>query len=85
MRELYSEAAARSDLFRGLVKPMGKQYATIYMRELLTPATAKDMDLDEKVAAIEANWSTFLKDELPPLTTGVLDVVSSCSKSGASN
>lgn len=82
---LYSEAAARSDLFRGLVKPMGKQYATIYMRELLTPAAAKNMDLDEKAAAIEAGWSTFLKDELPPLTAAVLAILTPNSKSGSPN
>ena len=74
---LYSAAAARSDLFKGLVKPMGKQYATIYMRELLTPAAAKNMEHNEKAAAIEAGWSTFLKDELPPLTTAVLDIIGS--------
>ena len=73
--KLYSAAAARSDLFKGLVKPMGKQFATIYMRELLTPAAAKHMEHNEKAAAIEAGWATFMKDELPPLTAAVLDMI----------
>jgi hypothetical protein len=78
---LYAGASARSDLFKGLVKPMGKQYATIYMRELLTPAAAKNMDQDEKAAAIEAVWSTFLKEELPALTTVVLSMAGTSSAS----
>lgn len=82
---LYAEAAARSDLFRGLVKPMGKQYATIYMRELLTPMAAKEMDRDQKAAAIEQGWSTFLKEELPSLTRAVLSIVGSGSTSDASD
>jgi PD-(D/E)XK nuclease superfamily len=73
--QLYSAAAARSDLFKGLVKPMGKQFATIYMRELLTPTAAKNMEHNEKAAAIEAGWSTFLKEELPLLTAAVLDII----------
>lgn len=73
---LYSGAASRSDLFRGLVKPMGKQYATIYMRELLTPAAAKSMDHNEKAAAIEVGWAAFLKDELPPLIAAAIDMIS---------
>lgn len=71
---LYSRAAARLDAFKGLVKPMGKQYATIYMRELLTPTAAKSMDHDEKAAAIQAGWSIFLEEELPLLTTAVLEM-----------
>jgi hypothetical protein len=74
---LYSVAAARSDLFKGLVKPMGKQYATICMRELLTPAAAKNMEHNEKAAAIEAGWSIFVQDELPLLTGAVLDIIGS--------
>jgi hypothetical protein len=77
--KLYSEALARPDLFKGLVKPMGKQYATIYMRELLTPTAAKNMTLDEKFAAIEMGWSTFLKDELPILATAITSIVNTDS------
>lgn len=73
--KLYAEATARSDLFRGLVKPMGKQYATIYMRELLTPAAAKNMDHEEKAAAIEAGWITFVMDDLPRLIAAIAEMV----------
>jgi hypothetical protein len=79
--KIYVEASARSDLFRGLVKPMGKQYATIYMRELLTPVAAKNMDHDEKAAAIQAGWAAFIKDDLPRLVAAISEIVSPNSKS----
>lgn len=74
--KLYSGAAMRTDLFRGLVRPMGKQFATIYMRELLTPTAAKRMDHDDKAAAIEAGWLTFVTDDLPRLSAAVMAIVS---------
>jgi hypothetical protein len=55
---------------------MGKHYAAIYMRDLLTHVVGKNLDLDEKAAAIETSWSTFLNDELPALIAGVLEIVS---------
>lgn len=74
-KKLYERAASRADLFRGLVKPMGKQFATIYMRELLTHPSAKNMNSQERAAAIEAGWTQFLNDELPRLTSAVVDMV----------
>jgi hypothetical protein len=72
---LYAGAVARPDLFRGLVKPMGKQWSTIYMRELLTPAAAKDMEAEEKAETIETNWNGFLNDDLPLLSEAVAEIV----------
>jgi hypothetical protein len=83
--KIYAEATARSDLFRGLVKPMGKQYATIYMRELLTPAAAKNMDHDEKAAAIEAGCTAFIKDDLPRLVAAISAILNPNSKSAPSS
>ena len=73
--KLYDGAAARPDLFRGLIKPMGRFYAMIYKRELLTPAAAKDLETSEKAAVIESAWQTFLRDDLPLLQSAVLDII----------
>jgi PD-(D/E)XK nuclease superfamily len=73
--KLYRAAASQPDLFKNLVKPMGKKWATIFMRELLSPAAAKNMNSDEKADAIELNWAAFQAEELPELTAAVLNVV----------
>jgi hypothetical protein len=78
---LYAGAIARPDLFRGLVKPMGKQWSTIYMHELLTPAAAKDMELEQKAETIEANWNTFLNDDLPLLNEAIAEIINSSETS----
>lgn len=73
--KIYTQASASPKVFRSLVKPMGRQYATIYSRELLTATAAQDMDLNEKAAAIEAGWAGFVADDLPVLTRAVIDIV----------
>jgi hypothetical protein len=62
---------------------MGRQYATIYMRELLAPAAAKNMDMEQKAATVSEGWSTFLKDDLPKLIAGVQVIVSADGARGA--
>jgi hypothetical protein len=71
---IYAGAMARSDLFKGIVKPMGRQFATIYMRELLRPAIATHMDMEQKTAAIQDGWQSFTNEDLPRLTTAVPEI-----------
>lgn len=78
---LYSGATARPDLFRGLVKSMGKQWARIYMRELLTPAAAANMDIEEKTVAVQAGWNSFM-DDLPLLAAAVIEIVNPDQNAG---
>ncbi|MEX1153809.1 PD-(D/E)XK nuclease family protein [Parvibaculum sp.] len=72
---LYQAAMAKPSLFKGLVKPMGKQNATIYLRELLSPTAARDMDLQEKAETIESNWLEFVDGDFPALTKEILNIL----------
>jgi hypothetical protein len=73
-KHLYERALARPDLFRGLVKPMGAKWATIYMRDLLTAVAAKNMEQDEITAAVRSSWDAFVVDDLPRLTEAVIAI-----------
>jgi hypothetical protein len=74
---LYKGAASRPNVFVGLVKPMGSKYATIFSRELLNALAAKGMDLEQKSAAISAEWAKFVKDDLPLLEQAILEIIKS--------
>ena len=69
-------AAARDRGFKGLVKPMGGKWATIWSRDLLTQTAGATMDVDAKREAIEAAWAIFLENDLPSLEAEILDIVS---------
>ena len=73
--KLYNGARDRPKTFVGLVKPMGKQYATIYSRDLLSSAEAKDMEVDQKIDALKAGWQRFLENDFPAIEKAVLDIV----------
>lgn len=75
--KLYTGAASQPDLFRGLVKPMGKQFSTIYMRELLNHTAAKTMNREEKTAAIKHGWDDFLERDFSRLDKAVQGFVRS--------
>ncbi len=70
----YNSAAARGGLFRGLVKPMGKQWSTIYSRELLPAVAAKDMSVEQKQAVIVDAWKIFANDDYPKLEQAMLEI-----------
>ena len=75
--KLYVGAASQTDVFRGLVKPMGKQFSTIYMRELLNHTAAKTMNREEKTAAIKQGWEDFLERDFSRLDMAVQGFVRS--------
>jgi hypothetical protein len=72
---LYKIASAQTQLFRGVVKPMGKQYSTIYSRELLSAVAAKSMNAEQKHEAILTSWKEFTAD-FSKLTEEVLKAAS---------
>jgi hypothetical protein len=71
---IYVGAMARPNVFKGIVKPMGRQWARIYLRELLTPAKAANMEMEEKKVAIQTGWETFINEDLPQLVTAVIEI-----------
>ena len=71
---LYKGARDRPDLFKGLVKPMGAKFATIYGRDLLSHAAGKLMDEEQRAAVIQETWKTFQEEDLPALTKAVLEI-----------
>lgn len=80
---LYKGARDRPDLFKGLVKPMGAKFATIYGRDLLSHAAGKLMDEEQRAAVIQETWKTFQEEDLPALTKAVLEIaVASAGKIG---
>jgi PD-(D/E)XK nuclease superfamily len=73
--KLYAGAVQQADVFRGLVKPMGKQFSTIYLRELLNHTAAKTMNRDEKTATINQNWDDFLARDFSRLDEAIQSFV----------
>ncbi|MEZ0249370.1 MAG: PD-(D/E)XK nuclease family protein [Methylobacteriaceae bacterium] len=77
--QLYQSARDRPDLFKGLVKPMGAKFATIYGRDLLSHAAGKLMDEEQRAAVIQEAWKTFQKDDLASLTEAVLEIATAAT------
>jgi len=71
---VYQAAAAKPQLFTGLVRPMGAQWATIFSRDLLTPAQAKNLTFEAQVLNVGLGWSDFQGQTLPLLTDAVLAI-----------
>lgn len=68
-KALYDGACAMPKVFKGLVKPMGAQWVTIYARDLVSQAAGKLMkDEDERAAALQTAWAEFVANDLPVLT-----------------
>lgn len=71
---LYTAAQARKELFVGLVKPMGRLWATIFSRDLLTAEAAVSMATDAQVTNLRLAWSDFQATTLPRLIETVLEI-----------
>jgi hypothetical protein len=70
---LYHGAQGRPDLFKGLVRPMGKKWTTIYSRDLLTAAEGRTMEVDQKIDALRIAWNSFREADLPALEKAMLE------------
>jgi len=72
--KIYEAAAAENGLFKGLVKPMGAQLATIFSRDLLTVNEAKGQAFEAQEFAVRAAWSDFQARQLPSLIEAILKI-----------
>ncbi len=70
----YEAARAQPQLFRGLVKPMGAKWASIFSLDLLTGAQARGLTLDQQAQNASLAWSDFQGRTLPGLIQAVLDI-----------
>jgi len=71
--QLYRGAQTRPDLFKGLVRPMGKKWTTVYSRDLLTAAEGRKMEVDQKIDALRTAWNSFREADLPALEKAMLE------------
>ena len=71
---VYQAAACQPKLFAGLVKPMGAQWTTIFSRDLLKPAQAKDITFDAQAFNVGLAWSDFQGQTLMQLIEAVIAI-----------
>ncbi len=71
---VYDAAVAQPLLFTGLVKPMGGKWATIFSRDLLTPAQAKNLTFEAQANNVSLGWSDFQGRTLQPLIDAVIAI-----------
>jgi hypothetical protein len=71
--QLYGGAQKRPDVFKGLVRPMGKKWTTIYSRDLLTAAEGRKMEVDQKIDTLRTAWNSFRETDLPALEKAMLE------------
>lgn len=69
----FTKARSKPSLFVGGTATIGKQYATLYSKELLSKNAAKTMDEEQKIAALSSAWSEFVARDLPKLTEEMLE------------
>jgi hypothetical protein len=70
----YNAARGRSELFSGLVKPMGQKWAAIYSRDLLTAPQARSMAYEAQATNVSLAWSDFQGTVLPDLISAILEI-----------
>lgn len=68
----YNYAKERSDIFRGLVKPMGEHWSSIYIREILSKVESEHMTYLEKVETTTARLEEFLNGDFVSLTHSII-------------
>lgn len=73
---LYSGAQDRAAIFKGLVRPMGSKWSTIYSHDLLTAAAGRVMERDQKAEIIRSSWERFRSADLPALEHAILEIAS---------
>jgi len=73
-KAMYEAAKNEHQLFEGLVKPMGEQFASIFSRELLTTEAAANLSTEAQIANVQLAWSEFQADILPQLIDAVLTI-----------
>ena len=83
--QVYSVALSRPELFKGLVKPMGVQFVTIFSRDFLTAPQAKGMSFEAQSTNVHLAWSDFFGQTLGALTKAMMEIDSSLSDQSTDN
>jgi hypothetical protein len=73
-KRVYEAARSKPDLFKGLVKPMGVQWATIFSRNLLTSDQAKGQTFEAQEFNVRAAWSDFQGSQLGSPISTILEI-----------
>lgn len=78
----FASARSKPSLFVGGTATIGKQYATLFSKELLSKNAAKNMDEEQKTVALNSAWSEFVARDLPKLTEEMLEFARSAPVRG---
>lgn len=70
----YKAAQARPELFTGIVKPMGKQYSTVFSRDLITAERARTIGAEAQAGNVAVAWSEFQGKTLLELIEEVIAI-----------
>ena len=73
-KKVYKFARAKPYLFKGLVRPMGVQWATIFSRDLLTTDQAKAQTFEGQEFNVRAAWTDFQGGQLGSLIDAILEI-----------
>ena len=73
-KRVYDAARSKPDLFRGVMKTMGVQWATIFSRDLLTEDQAKGQTFDAQELNVRIAWSDFQGSQLGSLIDTILKI-----------
>ncbi len=71
---IFSQARARPKIFTGAGTVVGKSWATLFSRELLSKAAAKSMDEDKKIDSIKTAWREFVERDLSTVTNTMIEI-----------
>ncbi len=72
--KVYEAAHSKPRLFKGLVKPMGVQWATVFSRDLLTSNQAKGQTVEAQEFNVRIAWSDFQGGQLGSLIDAILEI-----------
>ena len=78
----YEAARDQPDVFRGLVKPMGGKWVSIFSQDLLTSSQAKELNLEQQVEKAALAWAEFRGGQWDALTEAVLHIEATRQGSG---
>lgn len=73
---LFAGAKNNPGLFSGSSKSIGQSWATLYSCELLTVNAARNMDDEQKAAALTSAWNQFVNNTLPALSDEMMRISS---------
>lgn len=80
---LHEAARARPELFRGLVKSIGKSWVTIFSQDFQTMAQARGVAEEAQLNNVGLAWSDFQAQTLPALIDAIVEIDAQISGNAA--